>query len=76
MSAIFAFCSEIQNTNDICPILLRDRIKSTHPQLNNVFLNRSRKYNCITITGKVNHVLAAKADLKKIQPIEVNELYI
>lgn len=64
----YSFCFDNLNNTT----LLRDCLKSLYPQLNSIFLTHSNKYSCLTISGSATNILNARADVLKLQPIEVS----
>jgi len=65
----YSFCLD-DNTHST---ILRDQLKSFHPNLHSVYLNHSNQNSCITISGTHSDIQAAKSDLIKLQAIEVNK---
>lgn len=65
----YSFCFDnLNNTSLLC-----DRLKSLYPQLTSIFLTHSNQYSCLTISGSATHILNARADVLKLQPIEVTK---
>jgi hypothetical protein len=67
----YSFCFDNINHDNTPPTILRDRLKSLYPHLTSIFLTHSRKYSCLTISGTATDILNARADVLKLQPIEV-----
>lgn len=61
----YSFCfNNLLNNNN-------DNYQSIYPQLNSIFITRSKKYNCLSISGSTTNVFNARADILQRQPSEV-----